>query len=301
MSEWNGFPIPHDPIQDHATAVRNAINVYSQAEVDALLNAIITNSYNTSSNIINTITATGVSVSTAQRIVIRNFIAAEVAASRWGTVIRRFYLPGWGNSQANAIDWVSLTSGSFVNGATHGTGFVQGNGTTQYFDMLTTPASITQASGNASLFAIVRSYTPVSQQAIIGCGTSGLINANQLRMMTTTADLIHPNSSGIASVSMPTGGVVVGSATSTTNRFIRAYYGGGFVEGVDTDLQNSTLPNINMYAMARNLDGPAVPTSYSSAQYGCWGAGLAMTTAQSDAFAANLRTLWQSLFNLTLP
>jgi len=66
--------------------------------------------------------------------IISDFIKAEKAASRW-TLHKRIYLPIYANAAASAVDIVSQTSGEFtLSGVTHAAGYVQGDGTSGYFD-----------------------------------------------------------------------------------------------------------------------------------------------------------------------
>lgn len=92
----------------------------------------------------------GATVSDAQKLLISDFIAAEKTASRWA-LGKRFFLPIWGLSAANAIDWVSRTSPSFSGTVTHGAGFAKGNGSSGRLLIGTNAAGLGLSNGNATI------------------------------------------------------------------------------------------------------------------------------------------------------
>jgi len=81
---------------------------------------------------IDAVTAAGATVTSAQRGYINNFYKS--AKADYYTSLKRLYLPIWGVAAANAIDMIGLTSGTFVGGVTHASGYITGNGTTGYFN-----------------------------------------------------------------------------------------------------------------------------------------------------------------------
>jgi hypothetical protein len=120
---------------------------------------------------IDAIVAAGATVTSVQKAAINNFIKAEKAASRW-TLHKRIYLPIWGIASPNAIDMVGLTSGTFVNSPTMGSGFIKGNATSQYFNINTTLGSLGITSSNGSYIMGLKAESSVTNR-----GNSGALNA----------------------------------------------------------------------------------------------------------------------------
>lgn len=248
---------------------------------------------------IEAVVAAGATVTLTQRTAINNFVKGEKAGSRW-TLLKRIYLPIWAAAAPNAICMTSLTSGTFNGTVTHAAGYAKGNGTTGYFDTGVGAVALGCSTGNASLFALVKSYTDVSEQGLIGAVTGGLASGNQIRLQSTNFNFVHPTLLGNVSIAASTGGIHVGCATSTSNRYSLRRGSSGVTSAVQTTTEITSLLSINIYAMCRNL-GTASPNSFSSAEMGAYGAGLSLSTQQATDFSLALKNLWETCTGLTLP
>jgi hypothetical protein len=240
----------------------------------------------------------GATVSGGQKAAIDTFYKTG-KSDGWYSSLKRIYLPIWGVAAPNAIDMMELGSGTFNGTVTHGAGFVQGDGTTGYFDTGTNAVALGGASGNASLFALVKSYTSVIEQGLIGAVTSGIGQGNQLRLQTTNFNFVHPTIAGNVSIAASTGGIHVGSATSTSNRFSLRRGSSGVTSTAQTTTETTSLLSINIYAMCRNLI-LATPNSFSTAELGAYGAGISLSIQDATDFTLALKNLWEGTTGLTL-
>lgn len=243
---------------------------------------------------ISVLEAQGINPTFAQRTAINDFVNAEKIALRW-SLHRRIYLPVWGNAGANAIDLVTRTSGSFGGGVTHGAGFVQGNGTTGFFDTLNTAAGLGMTAGSGSIGVLIPQVdtgsnifwggynTGAAPRTVIGQGNSSL------------AFYQHPSISITTSGETATNGIFLGNCNSTTYREIRRRsLTGTSLVGSNTTL-DTTNPDsaIRMFFMCRNAAGTA--SNHSSARFGAFTLGLGFSSSGADAFTLNLQNLWESI------
>jgi hypothetical protein len=249
--------------------------------------------------------ALGSSITSTQKAALNAFVLAEQAAARW-TSHKRLYLPIWANAAANAICIKSLTSGTFGGTVTHGAGFVQGDGSTGYFNFGTDPSSLGLSAGNSSACVLIT-------QANVGTATT--VHMGVSTSYPNYYGLAAPGNANLKYVSM---------AYNTTNGEVTGFLSGseqvGILHGTKSAgvLNLRTRKNSGASALA-SLTCPAtgnVPTtainamagvvngtrgSFSNARYGAWMAGLAMTQPNTDAFTLNLKTLWETCTGLSLP
>jgi hypothetical protein len=115
----------------------------------------------------------GGTVSATQRTAVSDFYRAGKSAG-WYSSIKRLYLPIWAAAAPNAIDMIGLTSGTFNGTVTHSAGYVQGNGSTGYFEP---PAgseygNLGLSNSSASIFYLALDET-VKTNAFHGLAGSG--------------------------------------------------------------------------------------------------------------------------------
>ena len=258
---------------------------------------------------VNAVIATGISVTSTQRNAINDFIKAEKDASRYAS-IKRLYLPIWGTAAANAIDMVTRASGTFVNSPTHGAGFVQGNGSTSYFNFGVTPSALGLTTGDAGFYALIkqagsvtgsRTYIGAADNptnsiscwlAIAASGTllSGNFGDTANPSAVITSPATHPTTSGIIAAFKKSG-------VATLHKRLAS---GNTVLATETESAAGTMPSARtLYAMASNYNGS--PAALSDAQFGAFGASMGLDSASVVAFTANLKTLWETCTGLTLP
>jgi hypothetical protein len=208
---------------------------------------------------------------------------------------RRFYMPIWGIAAANAICMRSLTSGTFVGGVTHGAGFVQGNGSTGYFDLGVTASALGQTTSSMYLAGLLLDALGASEE-VLGSRNS----ASQEFRHTTISNTVSRSvcgSVGVNGTAAPRGIY----STSRTAAHLRQYQR---VAGERTQIAETTtaaagtIPTGNLFGSAANISGSA--SQFCNKRIGSLVAGAGLTDAQDSAFTANLKTLWETCTVLSL-
>jgi hypothetical protein len=248
---------------------------------------------------INSIVATGTSVPSASRNAINDFF--KIGKSQgWYAQLRRIYLPIWGAAAPNAIDMVTRLSGTFVGGVTPGAGFVQGNGSTGYFDFGVSPQGVGMVAGSSSTFMLVLQAQNTFNAPLQCAPPSARANGFQRGSATSSGYTAGRNAA--LNVTDNTGtGIFIESETATNSRYLRRRNSGGAASlGTDTSTPTGVYAAYNINAMCGQSTGGA-RYGFSTAQLGSYGVGLAMTTTQADQFTAALQALWQTCTGLSLP
>ena len=248
-------------------------------------------------------TALGSSITSTQKAALNAFVLAEQAAARW-TSHKRLYLPIWANAAANAVCLKSLASGTFVGGVTHGAGYVQGDGSTGYMSMGTSPSAqgVTGSSGFAFVLVRQAESRTGANFTLVGAGNA----TSQLRIghiiYESQTSLLAPSvASAINSPNnMVRAGIFYGGATASNARYFRVRRTAGVQNaGSNTTTDNTSTTTTAMTLMVRNSAGEYV--EHTNARIGAGGFGLGLSIANSDAFSANLKTLWETCTGLSLP
>lgn len=312
-------PIPYVNIGDQAAAVRSLINVYSkletysQAEVDAFFfnrapDADVTAYIAAIETALTTTIEAALPSAVNPKHKIYNFVTAEKAAGRWG-LHKRIYLPIYNNTAASAIDLVSRLSGTFtgLGSVTHAPGYVQGNGTSGYFDFNVTPSALALTQSSGMVFALHKTAPSgtaekVSVSSIDGSDVTKAIDLNfrstdihfSYNAATTgsgaiDATLARTSQNGIIIGSRQGGNRSVFRRNSSAFTNLITQAGGDF----------GTVPTTKTFAAMRSQYGAGL--AYSDVQMGAYGAGLGLTEAQANGFSANLKTLYEALTGITLP
>jgi len=243
--------------------------------------------------------ALGSSITFTQRRAIDTFIKGEKAASRY-TLLKRLYLPIWGQAAANAIDMISLTSGTFNGGVTHGAGYMQGNGSTGYFNMGVSPSTLGLSTGSALTCSLVYEIAGAGNIINIGTydGTTVIASENSAGGIQNyypgftgpTLSVLRADQAGIESF----------SRLSTTSGQIKLRKTAGVSSSsVYTTLVTGDPPASNLYGLAYNNNGAA--GFHSFAKIGCLCVGLGTSAVNVDGFTLSLKNLWETTTGLTLP
>lgn len=249
----------------------------------------------------NAVATAGATITTNQRAAIHSFIRAEKLANRWG-LHRRIYLPIWGVASANAIDLVSLTSGTWIGGVTHAAGYVQGNGSTGYMRDTQAPNQLlTVSSVN---FGALVTQAASNRSSWMGAGVSGtaLYHESGTDMFAAIWTANSSAYNGSYALSENTG-----IFTFTRNgNFIsaRRRRAAGVASIHTTTNTNSGFPSTStcrMHYMVRAEESYEQRFLHSNARFGAWFMGLGLNDSNADAFASNLKTLWETCTGLTLP
>jgi hypothetical protein len=245
---------------------------------------------------INAIVAAGATVTSVQKTAINNFIKEEKAASRW-TLHKRIYLPIWGVASPNAIDMVGLTSGTFVNSPTMGSGFIKGNATSQYFNINTTLGSLGITSGNGSYIIGLKAESSTNIRGNFGAVNTGgyvvdfrfdTVSGRRLAWLTTDT-----STSGTFDTSQRSG-VIVATRTSTSQYSVHNH-----TSDLGTVVYPGGVPTVNPFIMARNNNGTA--DLFSDSEIAFFGFGLGLSATNAKAYALAMKNLWQDCTGLTLP
>ena len=233
-----------------------------------------------------------------------DFINAEQSSGRW-TQHRAIHLPGWGNAAANAIGLVTGQSGTFVNtsAGSFPSGHFVGNDTNQRFVYNQSPAAAGLVAGSASTFMILIERPPSNKPAglqvapgmrSIGFsfgGTASGISSYAIGQTATASNVTDTVQAGI----------YIASETATNNRFCRVRRAGG-VTNLQTNTTDFTGTNYSSGAGMNAMAGwNGAYYAHAAAKLGGYGMSLGLSVSDADAYTANLRTLWQGLFQQSLP
>lgn len=230
--------------------------------------------------------------------IISDFIKAEKAASRW-SLHKRIYIPIYANAAASAIDMVSRLSGEFtLSGVTHASGYVQGDGTSGFFDVKATPSALGQTTASLALSLISRNAELAGTRAVF----SAYQTSTQMSDLSSTATAIQFTPGATQSNATIAGadqtGVLIASREGGQRRVHRRN-SSAFSTLLNTTLADSgTMPTIDYNIMRSRFGGGGF---YSGRQLGSFGIHMGLAELQADEFSANLKTLWESLTGLTLP
>ena len=258
---------------------------------------------------ISAITAAGATVTSTQESAIHEFVRTGKSEGWWSS-LKRLYLPIWASAAPNAVDMISLTSGSFVPTVTHAAGYVQGDGTSGYFDFGVTPAALGASLSSATIAVLIKTAGSLSGSrthiATSDIATNsaylGIANPGGGSIRSAIASYIDSNgyieynAGGYTS----TNGIVLGGRSSG-DRYIRLRKSSGVIDGgTETEPDTGTIPSVrNIYAMAFNYNGTAL--TFSDAEYGAFVVGTGMSPSVSDQFTLALKDLWETSTGLTLP
>jgi hypothetical protein len=249
---------------------------------------------------IDAVVAAGGTVSGGQKSAINTFYKTG-KSDGWYSSLKRNYLPIWGVAAANAIDMIGLTSGTFVGGVTHGAGFVQGNGTSGYFATGFIPSSNFANTQNASIGWLAINAATTGIRSHLGCQVS---TDQSLTSLCVTGSTLRYDcgTNSISSIVLPVAdqiGIIISTSFDGRVRQEQRRNSGFSTLSNSLFVATGTLPNIQMYGAARNLNN--APALHSDARYGAWFANTGMSAANADAFTLALKDLWETATGLTLP
>ena len=311
MSEFATTPpIPYVNIGDQAVAVRSAINVYSkletysQAEVDAFFFNRVPDADVTAYIAAVEAVLPGNSIETAlpnainPKHKIYNFVTAEKAAGRW-SLHKWLNLTIFNNSAASSIDMVARNVGQFaLSGVNHAAGYVQGDGSSGYFDTLINWNTFATVD-NATIGTINLTGTTLTQRSSIGVGVT---NATAISVASQSSMLVPQCSwagAGVILGSIGTNGIQMASRSGGITRMIRRS-ASGIVEGTNSNVLTGTVANLPIALMARR-DAVSVWSQFSNAQIGGGIISLGMSSTQLAAYSLNLKNLYEGLTGIALP
>lgn len=239
--------------------------------------------------------------------IISDFIKSEKVTSRWA-LHKRIYLPIYNNAAASAIDMASRTSGEFIGigTVTHAAGYVQGNGSSGYFDCKISPTAAGFSATDGSMFSLISlADTRTDARSMVGVRDNVSPATGECNLYQGSATVVQ---------------TLIGRGTSTPLVFISATTNNGLLHanrnsstglilsqrktsGVSRSAANTGTAQISTFdfsVMALNTAG--VRSQYTNARLGAYGFGLGLAdNASCDAFTLNLKNLYESLTGIALP
>jgi hypothetical protein len=257
---------------------------------------------------INAVVAAGATVSGAQRTAINTFVKTG-KSDGWYSQLKRMYLPIWGVAAPNAICMTSLTSGTFVGGVTHSSGYVTTNGSTGHFLSDASPGQAGCTLNGSGVFALISAasaFNLSSSNNICGASTSLTTTRTSLVGNITTSLFagFGPNSSvfGNYLTGIDRRGVAHFQRNSSADRFLSFRNSSGEVNtGLLANASSSLNSTIPMAFMANNNNGVVSGYIPSTVYNGVWGMADGFDIAKSQLFTASLKTLWETCTGFVLP
>jgi hypothetical protein len=247
----------------------------------------------------NAVETAGATITTAQKLAISAFFKSG-ARDGWLSSMKRLYLPIWAAAAPNAVGLINSTSGTFTaGGITHAAGYVQGNGSTGYFDFGTKMADDGLSFDNGLLFSLCYQASGLTGSYL---GTINGANTQLIRNVSSTViqGRYTGNNTVLNGGNIMTGVFTLCSQASNLRSFRRRSSTGAVsLATSSTETASFSLANFNCYAMARNSAGAL--NEPSNARFGSFGYSLKMTDAQTDLFSLALKNLWETSTGLTLP
>ena len=253
---------------------------------------------------IDAVVAAGATVTSTQRRAINDFYKTGKSQGWYGQ-LKRLYLPIWGVAAPNAIDTISLLSGTFSGGITHSSGYVTSNATTGYFSLDLAPASLGLTTSSGSAYCLVTSTAAIGGATQL-CGVQDSSNNSRIQMTGGGAGIRAIrvfSAAGNTYAETDSRSVLVASKTTTTTNSAYKRTSSGFVTTVNeaasgTAVVGTTRP---LAVMANNNNGTVGTFSPIAARFGAYGMGLGLTAAQAESFSLALKNLWETSTGLTLP
>jgi hypothetical protein len=247
--------------------------------------------------------AKGSSPSLLQTVAIDTFYKSAKADGYY-TSLKRLYLPIWASAAPNAICMTSLTSGTFNGTVTHAAGYVQGDGSTGYFNTNIAPSSISGiATSSAYTFGLLKTELPpwILSGNIGRSRNSASQDWNLVRLAGNLSSGIMANidGSGLLGTATTFTGILSGSRVDGTRFNARRISASRTSLGSVTDGNFGSVPTFDYYFMAGNSAGTVV--GLSTTEFGSFGFGLGLTDTQDNAFTLALKNLWETCTGLTLP
>lgn len=255
---------------------------------------------------INAVTDAGASVTATQRQAINTFIKTGISEG-WGANIRRLYLPIWGLAAPNAIDLITTTSGTFVGGVTHGDGFVQGNGSTGYFNTGATQGACSISASSGYYFALLKQAATGSFRAMLGTSAGATMSMILTAPSTSQIQADHyGNTTGRLFSSSTTPNGIISFSRFGGDRTIwrRSSSSRTAIAGPTAGADVGSNGNANIFALASNnsvVSGGQSPVGLSNAQLGAVCLGVGVSNDDDSKITSAAKTLWETCTGLSLP
>jgi hypothetical protein len=247
---------------------------------------------------INAVVAAGATVNSTQRNAINNFYKTGKSQGWYGQ-LKRMFLPIWGIAAPNAIGMISGSSGTFNGTVTHAAGYVQGDGSTGYFDFGSRMPTDGLTFDNGLIFALCNE-TPSVAASYLGV----LLTSNSQLIRMSGLSVIQARYTGSATSIIGgnnmNGILTVCSQASNLRSFRRrSSAGASSIATSSTETLSFALANLNCYGLGRNTAGTA--SELANGRFGSYGYSLKMSDSDTDLFSLSLKNLWETCTGLTIP
>jgi len=233
---------------------------------------------------VDAIIAAGANVSDTQLSRISGFYTAAKEGGYY-TSLKRLYLPIWGVVAANAIDMITLASGTFNGGVTHGAGFVQGNGSTGWFDYNTTLGNLSITRENAFIGYLMKTPDTRTGTRAISGAYSGATRTLDIRKASDTSisSRNHNSTASLTTIDKNDQlGIAIFGRNNTVDGYIRIRRS-TLVYNIDTTVSaiSGALSTANIAALAYNGNSFPVTTftEPTDAELGSYFVGDSMSSA----------------------
>jgi hypothetical protein len=249
---------------------------------------------------ITSLLSVGAAVTPTQQDAINTFVKAG-KADGWYSSLKRLYLPIWASAAPNAVDMITRASGTFNGTVTHSAGYVQGDGSTGYFNTNIAPSAVSGLStSTAYTFGLLKTELP-NLGNIGRSRNSASQDWNLVRLTGNLSSSIMANidGSGLLGTATTFTGILSGSRVDGTRFNARRISASRTNLGSVTDADFGSVPTLDYYFMAGNSSGTAI--GLSTTEFGSFGFGLGLTDTQDNAFTLALKNLWETCTSLTLP
>jgi hypothetical protein len=245
----------------------------------------------------------GAIVTSTQKDALNTFFKAGKSEG-WISSLRRMYLPIWGATAPNAIDMIALTSGTFVGTVTHATGYVQGDGSTGYFDFGASPSSLGLTISGGSAFALINQADSRNDaRFFIGVQTGGnrRLYLQQVTSTLLRSTIYSATGATINTSATPANGILLTAVNSATDRYLKKRDSSEISTTTISTSSTTSAPTSNVFAMANNDALNLSISGHTNARLGAFGLGLGFTSTQGDNLTLTLKNLWETSTGLTLP
>lgn len=233
------------------------------------------------------------------------FIKGEKAGGRWDG-IKRLYFPVWGTAAANAICMKSFTVGTFVGSIEHGSGYAKPNNSSSGMQTNTSLPDIGVTKESWHFAALLQEF---------GSSDGGIWGRDFNTDFNAYADFVSvedspdeyantifrvSNRTHISNNTIPVLFSIFGTA-NTVNIKNRNSNSVGSIYSSSFGGSTNTVDFVdgNFSVMASQFNGN--PNIALFAKYGAFSFGNTMSDAQDTAYTLALKTLYETVTNLTLP
>jgi hypothetical protein len=257
---------------------------------------------------ISAVETAGATVTSTQRNAIDAF-SKTGKSQGWISSLRRMYLPIWGAAAPNAIDMLTVTSGTFVGGVTHSEGFIKGDNSTGYFNIGVNQTTCGISASSAYYFVLAKAApTSITARAFLGSGSGSTSDAMTLRAETASSIIArhYGTGTGQVSASSVTNNGIISFSRFEGNRaiFQRRSSSRSVIAGPTAGANLGNTANSNIFVCASNntnTGGANSPSNHSNAEIGMVGFGSGLSNAEDSSVTSAVKNLWETSTGLTLP